>query len=895
VNAQASRKKIGISSAHPHAIRGRAPCVYAVSLALALCAACNPNGQPSSQGGGGAGGMEPAPTLVSPGILRAVVQSELDMGSPLGTFASGGSAGAGGAAPGGVSGASSLGPPAVPPECVANYGTIAGVAPALVAPRAPSVGALPLPSRELGTGRHPLAAGCNSVGLSFIDGASAPAALSLAIFSDSGARGPVLGFGSVNTEDPAPGVAAFPDDTFVAAWTDFDADELGIQLQKLDPNAATQSPAVVANSNQDNAQFSPDLVFDGNELVVAWVDSSDPVNGPDLRYRTFARDLTPKSDDQTLAATSAAETDVALAALNGAWAAAWRSGLGGNETIEVQGGAVHWTVGPFLPGGSEDRPALVFLDATHLAVAFTEGTDPTSSGTANTPRLFAAVLDAAYPGVTLPFPVAPTVAPYASDPTLAQTQPALERVGNSLLVAWRSDAPLGDARGEELWSRSVGWSFDSSNTVLIDTSAPEQLLIADATLRSGDQRAPALISPPYGTQGNVISAWEDYAQSFGPSSGIPDVALQVSGATAAPAFTQISVSENYFTCARANDTTARCWGQNDSGQLGNDSSTNSAVPVPVSGLSNVTSVAAGGYSACALLDNGTVRCWGDNEFGQLGDGTTTSEVTPSVPVEGVTNAIAITSGELHSCALISDGTVKCWGYGAYGQLGTGSGGEGYPIATAAVTVHNLSGVTAIAGGSYHTCALIAGGAVECWGDGSQGQLGNGGTARGWEPVSVSGITGATGIGSGDSHSCAVLADQTAACWGDQSFGQLGDGVTSPTFHGAQSSLPVPVVGLSGVLEIAPAFTFTCARLLDHTVKCWGRNQEGEIGDGTTEDRLIPTPVLGLSGVISLAASDLTGCAILAPGQSYCWGYNGGGEIGDGTSTDAHAPSGVRFP
>src|SRR5450432_3593901 len=146
-----------------------------------------------------------------------------------------------------------------------------------------------------------------------------------------------------------------------------------------------QAPSVVANSEVAFSQRAPDAIFDGNELVVAWVDDSDPETAPDLRYRIFDQDLQPKTEDLTLSATGAVEGDVALAALNGAWASVWRSDTADGETIEVQSGTTHWSVGPFLPGGVEDRPALAFVDATHLVVAFTEGTDPDSSGTANTP------------------------------------------------------------------------------------------------------------------------------------------------------------------------------------------------------------------------------------------------------------------------------------------------------------------------------------------------------------------------------------------------------------------------------------------------------------------------------------------------------------------------------
>ena len=163
--------------------------------------------------------------------------------------------------------------------------------------------------------------------------------------------------------------------------------------------------------------------------MVAWVDDSDPAQGSDLRYQTFSPDLTPLTDgDQTLAATAAVEDHVALAAFQGSWAAAWRSGIAGEETIEIQSASAHWTVGPFAPGVADDRPALAFLDANHLALAFTEGSDPSVGGTANTPRLYAAILDTGAVGSTPAFPVAPMTAPYASTLTIGQAEPPCANV-----------------------------------------------------------------------------------------------------------------------------------------------------------------------------------------------------------------------------------------------------------------------------------------------------------------------------------------------------------------------------------------------------------------------------------------------------------------------------------
>lgn len=520
--------------------------------------------------------MAPLPTLRSPGHYQVTNVPLLSNAAGAGGAASSGSGGVsanGGAAsvmPGSV--CAPVLPPGNPPTVAScgdgfrtsfeqcddgnlldgdGCGADCRSTPALIASRGTPSNALPLPGRELGLSRHPSAVGCNSVGVSFIDRSSEPAALKLGLFSSVGVPGGVLEYGAATVDLAAPAVAALPDDTFAVAWTDFDGDgdELGIRLRKLDPTLLVQAPSVFANLGRPFSQRAPDVVFDGNELVVAWVDDADPISGPDLRYRLFDRELRPKSEDLTLAATGAVEQDVALAAFQGAWAAAWRSGSGGFETIEVQSGGSHWSVGPFLPGGVNDRPALEFIDASHLALAFTEGTDPTASGSANTPRLYAAVLDAAYPGPTLAIPVAPTVEPYASSPTLSQTEPALARFDDRLLLAWRSSAVSGDAQGDELWSREVKWASGPDNTVLIDVSSVDLPLLGSATLRKGDQGTPALLSSSAWPERRVVTVWQDFGETFGAVSGAPDVALQFSQSPttdAAVARFELSADHNYY-------------------------------------------------------------------------------------------------------------------------------------------------------------------------------------------------------------------------------------------------------------------------------------------------------------------------------------------------------------
>ncbi len=396
----------------------------------------------------------------------------------------------------------------------------------LVAQRtAPAAGELPLRPRELGGARHPAAAGCNAVGVTFVEHSNEAFHSSLALFSAVGRFSHTVSLGT-SVAWPMPAVAALADDTFAVAWADLqaDSDELGIKLAKVNPASSAALPVTFANASRLFSQRSPDIVFDGTEVVVAWVDDSDPVTGPDLRYRTFGADLQPLSADQDLAATGAVEDHVALAAWNGSWAAAWRSGTSGLETLEVQSGTIHWSIGPYKPGDADDIPALAFIDPTHLAVAFTMV--EASEADQNTPHLHAAILDAAFPGAADSFAVTPRVEPYASDSSLSQTRPSVVAFPDRIWVGWRSEAVPGAALGEELWKREITWSLDGMGNLLVDASSTEAQLVP-AAYRTGDQSDAVLLSATSWPEHRTFSVWNDWGKAFGGSSGVEDVALQV--------------------------------------------------------------------------------------------------------------------------------------------------------------------------------------------------------------------------------------------------------------------------------------------------------------------------------------------------------------------------------
>jgi len=382
-----------------------------------------------------------------------------------------------------------------------------------------------LPGRTIGAGRHPLVSGCNATAVAFSERTDDSAAVYLSTFKPAGEALDSVQVAQTRVSTPNPGVAALPGDDFAVAWTDFDDDELGISLRKV-VAGVPQDNAIIANEDRAFSQSDSDIVFDGNKLVVAWMDSHDAANGPDLHYRLFTPDLKPLSGDQVLAATGAVEDNVVLAGRSGHWAAAWRAGSQGKETIEVQSGASHWTVGPFLPGATDNRPDLIFLDDTHLAVAFTIGTDPDNTGTANVPRLHAAVLGANSPGIAESFALAPARSPYATLPSVGQSEPNLVLSANELLLAWRSSAIPGDSHGSELWLRRVPF-ISLGDKVMLNPSVVEAPLIQTNAQREGDQDAFRMVATTLWPSGGVATVWDDFNHSFGAKAGGPDVVLQI--------------------------------------------------------------------------------------------------------------------------------------------------------------------------------------------------------------------------------------------------------------------------------------------------------------------------------------------------------------------------------
>ena len=346
----------------------------------------------------------------------------------------------------------------------------------------------------------------------------------------------------------------------------------------------------------------------------------------------------------------------------------------------------------------------------------------------------------------------------------------------------------------------------------------------------------------------------------------------------------------YHTCALLSTGSLKCWGSNAYGAVGDGTTETRTTAVQVSGMDEgVANVSCGRYHNCAVMDTGGVKCWGRNYYGAIGDGTLTDRTVP-VNVTGLSSGVAdVGAGGWHSCAILEAGGIRCWGENGYGQLGNGLTTD----STTPVSVSGISsGVLDVCLGGAHTCALMSGGGVKCWGMNSSGALGDGTLLQRTTPVDVTGLSSAAvAIACGRWHTCALLNTGAMVCWGDNSEGQLGNGSTT------DSPTPVGVTGLSsGVSAITAAeFTHTCA-LVGGGMKCWGDNMTGQLGDGSTTDSSVPVDVTGMgSGVRAISAGGYHTCSLGDAYVVHCWGANTVGQLGDGTMVQKETPVVAEVP
>lgn len=347
-------------------------------------------------------------------------------------------------------------------------------------------------------------------------------------------------------------------------------------------------------------------------------------------------------------------------------------------------------------------------------------------------------------------------------------------------------------------------------------------------------------------------------------------------------------SGDAHSCARDVEGQVWCWGANDAGQLGDGTTIDRAAPVQVTGLAEVVDIAAGGTFSCAVGVDGDVSCWGVSDQGGVNGSEFAGSTTP-VPVS-FSAAVQVAAGLGHACVVTVTGDAECVGWGERGQLG---GGMFFSSSTPQGS--GASGVEVVAG-DRHTCAREASGAVSCWGANGSGQLGDASTDDAAIPGAVSSTQDVTSLAAGGLHTCFVEAGGGVSCTGSNSAEQLGqanDG-GSPVLA---SDTPMDVSTPGPAVQVTAGATATCVRIVDGTAECWGDNSSGQLGRDTTggtdhEAAAVVGPTVDTDRIAVAEAGGYSTCAITPSADLWCWGANQAGQLGDGTTTDRHTPQKV---
>ena len=385
-----------------------------------------------------------------------------------------------------------------------------------------------------------------------------------------------------------------------------------------------------------------------------------------------------------------------------------------------------------------------------------------------------------------------------------------------------------------------------------------------------------------------------------------------------------------FSCVVTSSRAVRCWGDGESGRLGTGSAADlgddpgepeSGVDVPLG--AEVLEIALADVTACARLADTRVRCWGNGSSGKLGNGSDSALGDAPGEIDVATNVVsfgagrtatALTGGQVHSCARLDNGEVRCWGNGGSGRLGNGTstdhGGTGDPAVADPGNLVDFGGgrtATAVSAGDDHTCAILDTAQVRCWGNGVDGQNGNGnnqnigeteGDVAASSNVALGAGRTAVALAGGRSFSCAILDTGQVRCWGEGDAGRLGNGATADVGNGV-----LPVDGATNIVDLGAGRTATaivagvahaCALMDDGRVKCWGESDLGRLGNLATQDIgdqagevAANAPVNFGPGrtVTALSAGQNHTCAVLDTGAVRCWGEGAQGALGIGTTTD----------
>ena len=349
--------------------------------------------------------------------------------------------------------------------------------------------------------------------------------------------------------------------------------------------------------------------------------------------------------------------------------------------------------------------------------------------------------------------------------------------------------------------------------------------------------------------------------------------------TASNAVVDIALGEAH-TCALLDDSSVWCWGSNSVGEAGFEASDEQLLnPTKVELIGGVVDLDAGSLHTCALLDDGSVWCWGDNYNGQLGNGTFGNTDGPT-RVDSAVRFVAISVGG-NTCGIDTASEVWCWGLV--------SSDEGWDYSASPQKVDNLSGVREVSVGGGHVCAVDDQNGLYCWGSNNQGQVGNG--SRDGVPTPVPILSNVAQVSAGGEYTCFVLLDERAGCWGVNSSFQLGNGNKKPRL--------TPIVNnMFGPSQFVSAGNLgSCSLKVNKRLWCWGKNESGQIGIGRTSPALVARPYQIKTKVRFQAVErgHYHTCAISLTSQLFCWGNNYYGSVGDGTTLNRLIPTAVVFP
>jgi len=344
-------------------------------------------------------------------------------------------------------------------------------------------------------------------------------------------------------------------------------------------------------------------------------------------------------------------------------------------------------------------------------------------------------------------------------------------------------------------------------------------------------------------------------------------------------FSQLSVG--YLqSCGVTTSGAAYCWGRNIDGQLGDGTTTDRTAPVLVLGGLHVARVSTGWSHSCALTISGAAYCWGFNANGALGDGTMTNHITPE-PVLGGLSFAQVSAGSEYTCSVTTSGAAYCWGLNVHGQLGDGSlNSQSRPVPVLGTLIFDQVGT-----GFDNTCGVTTERVAYCWGSNEFGQLGDGTTTDHTSPVLVLGGLGFVQVSAGSEDTCGVITGGAAYCWGENDHFKLGDGTM------ADRMSPEPVLGGLTFAQVSTGIEHTCGVTSGGAAYCWGDNSYGELGDPNSflDARSSPTAVyLGLT-FVEVSAGAWSSCGVTTDGSAYCWGRNEFGQLGDGTQETRLVP------